>query len=169
MVEGNQLNLRITDRLHNDRDDPTLERAGTIFVYRLDHPRHGRSPERQRRFQAPVLGVPGASRFDWIGRFDCLHGLPKGRGTRNSSATRPLNTSEILSNDSRAHRSSWNTGSYSPDPSHAITAAVRVDRQIVEYVGHVQALWMGATSIARTTAPCCVGLSHALARPGGSP
>jgi hypothetical protein len=34
------------------------------------------------------LGVAGASRFDWIGRFDCLHDYTKGRGTRNDSATR---------------------------------------------------------------------------------
>jgi hypothetical protein len=53
------------------------ERARTIFVHRPDHPRHGRSQKHQRRFLASVLGVVGASRFDRIGGFDCLHGLSK--------------------------------------------------------------------------------------------
>jgi hypothetical protein len=45
------------------------------------------------------LGIASASRFDWIGRFDCLHYFSKGRGTRNDSATRPQGISETLSND----------------------------------------------------------------------
>jgi hypothetical protein len=34
------------------------------------------------------LGIAGASRFDWIGRFDGVHNCAGGRGTRNNSATR---------------------------------------------------------------------------------
>jgi hypothetical protein len=36
---------------------------------------------------ALVLGIAGASRFYWIGRFNRLHAVTNGRGTRNSSAT----------------------------------------------------------------------------------
>jgi hypothetical protein len=55
-------------------------------------------------FLAPVLGAPGASRFDRIRCFDCMHVFTAGRGTQNSSATHSQDIGETLSNDSSAHR-----------------------------------------------------------------
>jgi hypothetical protein len=69
-------------------DDPALERAVAMFVYRTDHPRDCRSHKRQRCFLAAILDIAGASRLDRIGRFDCVHDGAGGRGTRNDSATR---------------------------------------------------------------------------------
>jgi hypothetical protein len=78
---------RVDALLRNHRDGPTLGRAGAIFVHGTNQPRDGRSHKHQRCFLAPILGVASASRLDWIGRFDRLHVVTKGRGTRNSSAT----------------------------------------------------------------------------------
>jgi hypothetical protein len=102
--------------LRNHRDDPTLERAGPIFVHGPNHPRDARSHKRQRRFLASVLGVASASRLDWIGRFDRLHAVTKGRrGTRNTSATRPQGISETLRKIPDRIRWSQNTGISTPD------------------------------------------------------
>jgi hypothetical protein len=102
--------------LRNHRDDPTFERAGPIFVHGPNHPRDARSHKRQRRFLASVLGVASASRLDWIGRFDRLHAVTKGRrGTRNTSATRPQGISETLRKIPDRIRWSQNTGISTPD------------------------------------------------------
>jgi hypothetical protein len=74
--------IRLLIRQH--RDDPTRGTARPIFHHRPDHPRDSRSRKGQRCFFASVLGVPAASRFFWIGRFDYLHDFTKGRGTQNS-------------------------------------------------------------------------------------
>jgi hypothetical protein len=103
--------------LRKHRDDPTLERAVAMFVYRTDHPRDRRSHKRQRCFSAPILGKAGASRFGWIGCFDGVHNCARGRGTRNKSATRAEVISETLSNDSGADRCSQNTGISTARPS----------------------------------------------------
>lgn len=84
--------------LRCDRDDPALGRAGTIFGHGLD----ARSPKPQSRSLAPVLGKARTSRFEWISRLNCLHGITKGRSTRKSSVTRSQHIRETLSNDSRS-------------------------------------------------------------------
>jgi hypothetical protein len=85
--------------LRNYRDRPTLERAGPIFFHGTNHPRDGRSHERQRCFLAPVLGITGASRLDRIGRFDCLHTVTK-VAVRETFPRQPNGISETLSKDS---------------------------------------------------------------------
>jgi hypothetical protein len=92
--------------LRNHRDDPTLERAGPIFVHGTNQPRDGRSHEHQRRFLTPVLGIAGSSRLDRISRFDCLHTVTK-VAVRETFPRRGHGISETLNKDSH---SSQNTG-----------------------------------------------------------
>jgi hypothetical protein len=82
--------------LRNQRDGPTLERTGSIFIYGTNHAGDGRSHKRQRCLLAPVLGIAGASRLDWIGRFDCLHTVTK-VGGRETFPRQSNDISETLS------------------------------------------------------------------------
>jgi len=104
--------------LRNHRDGPTLERAGPIFLHGTNHPRDGRSHERQRCFLAPVLGITGASRLDRIGRFDCLHAVTM-VAVRETFPRRDHRISETLNKDSRW---SQNTGTSTASRSGAVPA-----------------------------------------------
>jgi hypothetical protein len=86
--------------LRNHRDGPTLGRAGAIFVHGTNHPRDGGSHKRQRCFLAPVLRIAGASRFYWIGRFNCLHAVTN-VAVRETFPRRGHGISETLNKDSR--------------------------------------------------------------------